>query len=502
MLDAIVDRLPPPRAATEAAVAAAAAAASDAAEPALRARIVDSWFVEHRGVVVLVQIAAGALREGARVRVGRGGGAREFLVHEIGVVAPAQLRTRALHAGHVGYVLMGMKDPRDATLGAPVRSADERAPADDDGGDGRAAARDREQKTMLFASLYPSDGTDFDALVRAVEKLALTDAAVSHAVERSTALGLGLRCGFLGVLHMEVFVQRLEDEHGVGVLATTPLVPYTIVRGRRRAAAGEGGGAEAAEEEVITSLADWPDARREARGGGGGGGFRVLEPIVEVTAIAPAACAGALMDEMHARRGTQREVRPVDDGERVLVRYDVPWGEVVTGLHDAVKSLSAGHASLDVREISAREQGGPPSDGPSPDGPPSAATAAARREADLVKVDVLLNGEPTPPLAFVCHRDAAAREGRRLAARLKDAIERQQFEVRIQAAVGAKVVASERIAPFRKDVLDNGKGGVVGQGDFTRKKKLLEKQKRGKARMRAFGKVPLSQEALWAMTAR
>ena len=152
-----------------------------------------------------------------------------------------------------------------------------------------------------------------------------------------------------------------------------------------------------------------------------------------------------------------------------------------------------------MREISAAEPGAA-----SPDGPPpaAAAAAAARREADLVKVDVLLNGEPTPPLAFVCHRDAAAREGRRLAARLKDAIERQQFEVRIQAAVGAKVVASERIAPFRKDVLDNGKGGVVGQGDFTRKKKLLEKQKRGKARMRAFGKVPLSQEALWVMTAR
>jgi translation elongation factor EF-4 len=418
---------------------------------------------------------------------------------------------------------------------------------------------------MLFATLYPLDSGDFDELRGAVEKLALNDASVTVEPEASSALGNGLKCGFLGLLHMEVFHQRLTDEFNTPVLLTTPQVPYVVVDRSVPLQEGEvdleggGGGnvdggfvgsvaASPADEasssplssprryRTITSLSEWPldEARR---GSGKKQRYGVLEPMVRATIISPSEYLGALLEEILSRRGEAVEVAAaagdttatatatetaargapppavgeareatateaateaasaapppptsaqalahaqegsmwyLDDG-RVVLRYRLPWSEVVVDFHDRVKTLTSGYASFNYTED-------------------------APRAANLAKVDVSVNGENVDALSFVAFHDQAQSRGRRVCQRLQKVVKRQNFEVVLQAKVGAKVLARERIAPYRKDVLVKS-GKNVGGGDVTRKRKLLEKQKKGKARAKSVGRVELSQEAFWSVIA-
>ncbi|CAM9265329.1 unnamed protein product [Ectocarpus sp. 13 AM-2016] len=310
-------------------------------------------------------------------------------------------------------------------------------------------------KSMLFASVYPLDDGDFDSLLRAVERLALNDAAIEWEREQSPALGMGLRMGFLGVLHMEVFHQRLVDEFDTPVLLTTPTVPYQIQPSGGR------------DPVTVINLSDWPDPSKKD-----GLKFKVLEPVVDATIITPTECLGAMLTLLKNRRGRQTSIKYLD-GERVLLEYKLPWQEVVSDLHDQAKTVSSGYASFDY-------------------------CAAEPEAADLVKVDISINGDSVDALSFVCHRDAAQRKGRDVARRLKEVIDRQQFEVVVHAKMGARPFAKERIPPYRKDVLMKS-GKLVGGGDSSRKKKLLDKQKKGKARAKTVGRVQLSQEAFWAV---
>jgi small GTP-binding protein len=506
----------------------------------LRARLVDSWYDEYRGVVCVAQVVEGTLREGEKVRLmhsgtqsatmvqtqdaseksqgsrggggssidvegkvgaaaagggGGGGGKRGALdCQEVGLLLPALHRTGVLGPGQVGYVMTGLRTTADARAGDTIHRADEAGVTALDGFS--------PPRRMVFASIYAADASNFDELRRAVERLVLNDASVSVARESSPTLGLGLRCGFLGLLHMEVFNARLTDEFDMPVLITAPMVPY-IVRTKGGGSLGSAGadaaaaaaaaargevsasggprvvGAEEEREYVAETPSDFPDggAGRSGKGGQAGtkpgrGGCVILEPMVEMSIITPAEHIGALLPMLADRRGEQLDMRYLDD-VRVALRYSMPWAEVVVDLYDQIKSATSGYASVDYE--------------------PSAPQAA-----DVVKVTLLLNGEPVDGLSFVCHKDKAQARGRQLALKLKTAIARQQFEVSIQAALGAKVIAKERIAPFRKNVLMRS-GKTVGGGDVTRKKKLLAKQKKGKARMKTVGQVPLSQKAFWSV---
>jgi GTP-binding protein LepA len=311
---------------------------------------------------------------------------------------------------------------------------------------------------MLYASVYPMDSNQLDMLVSSVERLQLNDSALSVTKEASTALGSGLRCGFLGHLHMEIFTQRLKDEFNIDAILTTPTVPYLL-----RFKDGT--------EMQITNLAQWPEHNPRF----GASSFTVYEPMVEVTIVTPHEYVGALMDTLQDRRGKQIEVEYLEGGQ-VILRYHVPWQEVVSDLHDQTKTLSSGYASLNYKEIEAQP-------------------------ADLVKVEIAVNGQPCEPLSFVAHKDKAEPQGRRMAAKLKDVLERQQFEIVIQAKLGTKILARERIAPYRKDVLTKS-GKTVGGGDVSRKKKLLAKQKEGKAKTKRLGSVDISQEAFWTVLSR
>ncbi|CAM9717234.1 unnamed protein product [Ectocarpus sp. 12 AP-2014] len=458
VLGAIVERVPPPPREV------------DPAAP-LRARLVDSWYDAIRGVVCLVEVVDGCLVEQDRVvpfhlKYGSGfasvsgsdaagGGSpapstssETFSVQEVGLLTPAPTRTGALYPGQVGYIIAGMRSTRQATMGDTIIKAGASPPPS-------PLLIIEPSKSMLFASVYPLDDGDFDSLLRAVERLALNDAAIEWEREQSPALGMGLRMGFLGVLHMEVFHQRLVDEFDTPVLLTTPTVPYQIQPSGGR------------DPVTVINLSDWPDPSKKD-----GLKFKVLEPVVDATIITPTECLGAMLTLLKNRRGRQTSIKYLD-GERVLLEYKLPWQEVVSDLHDQAKTVSSGYASFDY-------------------------CAAEPEAADLVKVDISINGDSVDALSFVCHRDAAQRKGRDVARRLKEVIDRQQFEVVVHAKMGARPFAKERIPPYRKDVLMKS-GKLVGGGDSSRKKKLLDKQKKGKARAKTVGRVQLSQEAFWAV---
>ena len=452
ILPAVIDRIPPPK-----------------GEPLapLRARLVDSWYDETRGVVCLVQVVDGLIKENDRISAFSLGPSESFSVQEVGVLCPYQMRTGRLLTGQVGYVIAGMRSTRQALMGDTLFHHHK------GGGEAAEAAMPsplpgfEKAKSMLFASIYPLDTQDFDSLELAVNKLTLNDASVTVQREGSnTSLGSGLRCGFLGLLHMEVFNQRLRDEFGTAVLLTSPTVPYKIVQPL------EGGREGEVSERIIQTLADWPDPATTLNYRD----LRIEEPVVEVTVLTPVKCLGAITTCLKERRGVQEDIKYLDD-ENVVLIYRLPWQEVVTDLHDVVKNVSAGYASLNFRE-------------------------AGYASDDLVKVELALNGEEVDALSFVCHRAKAEREGRRVALKLKNVIDRQNFEINIQAKVGRKIVARERVAPYRKDVLVTKSGKNVGGGDVTRKKKLLEKQKQGKKRAKMVGKVSLSQEAFWAVISK
>ncbi|KAG5184471.1 Guf1, mitochondrial translation elongation factor EF4 [Tribonema minus] len=435
VLETIVKHVPPPP------------SEWDAAAP-LRARVLDSWYDPLRGVVCLVQCVDGVLAEGDRISTchlmsgaaaagaGQGGGDTTFSVQEVGLLTPAPVRTRSLWSGQVGYMIGGIKSVRQVLLGDTVIRAGTRKGASDEAPPPPLPLF-APCRPNLFASCFPLDGDDFATLLTAVERLALNDASLQVHRENSTMLGHGLRVGFLGLLHMEVFKQRLDDEFNMAVLVTAPNVPY-IFRDRDT-------------------------------------GAEVLEPMVEATVITPEDCLGSMLTLLQDKRGTELDTKFID-GERVLLVYKLPWQEVVTDLHDKAKSISSGYASLTYRPID-----------PEP--------------ADLVLCEMAINTEVVGALSFVSHRSSVMRLGRDLAARLKKVIPRQQFEVVIQARLGAKPFARERIPPYRKDVLIKS-GKTVGGGDPSRKRKLLDKQKEGKRRAKTVGKVQLPQSAFWALLSK
>eukprot|EP00946_MAST-07B_sp_MAST-7B-sp1_P005306 g5306.t1 len=408
----------------------------------LRGLIVDSWHNSYRGVTCLVSVEDGSVHKGAQISMAST--KKKFEVQEVGMLTPYATPTTHLQSGHVGYVIAGVKDTADARVGDTIiltEKVNESVPL----------PGFKNVKPMLFSSVYPVEASHFDNLRQALERLMLNDSSVKVVPESSTALGQGFRVGFLGKLHMEVFHQRLKDEHGMDIIATAPMVPF-----------------EAKLKNGSTVLVEKPSE------------MNPLLPIVEtfheaiasVEIVTPPEYIGVLMQTMQDRRAEQQDIVHLDD-DQVVLKYTIPWQEVVTDLYDEIKSVSSGFASFDYNR-------------------------AGSAPANIVCVDMLLNGEAVDALSFVCHRNDADVKGRAVAKRLKTVIARQQYEIKIQAVVGAKVIAKQRIPPYRKDVLTKG-GKKVGGGDSTRKKKLLEKQKKGKKRMKMVGSVELNQKAFMAV---
>jgi GTP-binding protein LepA len=401
-------------------------------EEPLRALLFDSWFDEYRGVICLFAIRNGVVKPGDMITLAQVNAHYEVL--EVGLMYPEPTKTDALYAGQVGYIITGMKTIREAQIGDTLHLY--KHPVKLFGGFKPA-------KPVVFAGIYPVDSEDFDNLVEAIEKLTLNDASVTVEKKTSAALGLGFRCGFLGLLHMDVFRQRLEQEYNLSVIATAPSVLYKIR-------------IEHTNEVInVENPSDFPEAHKIAE---------VLEPVIDATIITPSEYLGNMISLCEKKRGVQKNLRYIDES-RAILNYQLPLNEVAIDFYDQLKSLSSGYASFDY-EVSGYEP------------------------AKLVKMDILLNGSPVDALSLIVHRDKAYYIGRELTARLKNVIHRQLFEVIIQAAIGAKIIARDRIAPLRKEVTAKCYGG-----DITRKRKLLEKQKAGKKRMKQVGSVEVPQEA-------
>jgi GTP-binding protein LepA len=422
ILEAIVRRVPPPK--------------GRPTEP-LRALVFDSHYDQYKGVVTYVRLAAGTLHEHERIRLMGSGAEAEIL--ELGVFRPQLVPMKVLTAGEVGYIATGLKSVRDAQVGDTVTSAG--APASEPLPGYQAA------KSLVFAGIYPISGEDYPLLRDAMEKLHLNDASFTFEPESSIALGFGFRCGFLGLLHMEIVQERLEREFSLELIASAPSVEYRVTPLHGRATI------------VVDNPALMPPVGEIAA---------IEEPWVNLSVITPTAYIGSLMDLSTSRRGSFLAMEYLDP-QRVLLSFEMPLAELIVDYFDQLKSRSQGYASMDYEE-------------------------AGYRGAPLVKLDVLVNGEPVDALSMIVHRDKAPAVGRALTAKLKELIPRQMFEVPIQAAVGANVVARETIRAMRKNVLAKCYGG-----DITRKRKLLEKQKEGKQRMKRVGSVEIPQEAFLAV---
>lgn len=416
ILEGIIERIPAPE--------------STVNQP-LKALLFDSWYDEYKGVVSLIALKDGVLKKGDLITLVQTNKSYEVL--ELGLMYPNETPMEALYAGQVGYLIAGMKTVKEARVGDTLHHA--KKPVIPFPGFKPA-------KPMVFAGIYPVDTTDFEFLSDAIEKLTLNDASVKVEKKTSVALGLGFRCGFLGLLHMDVFKQRLEQEYGLSVIATAPSVLYKVkIRPN--------------ELLDIESPSDFPDPQKiEA----------VMEPIIDATIILPKEYLGNIMALCQDKRGVQKEFSFLSE-ERVILKYTLPLNEVATDFYDQLKSLSSGYASLDYEE-------------------------AGYQEGRLVKMDILLNGKPVDALSTIVHVDSAQQVGRALAEKLKNVIPRQLFEVIIQAAIGAKIIARESISALRKNVTAKCYGG-----DITRKRKLLEKQKEGKKKMKQVGNVEVPQEA-------
>jgi GTP-binding protein LepA len=399
-----------------------------------RAMIFDSVYDIYRGVVTYVRVVDGKLKPREKIKMMSTGTTHELL--EVGIVSPEPKATEGLGVGEVGYLITGVKDVRQSKVGDTVTSARHGAT--------QALTGYREPKPMVYSGLYPVDGSDYPNLRDALERLQLNDAALTWEPETSVALGFGFRCGFLGLLHMEITRERLEREFDLDLISTAPNVVYRVVR-------------DDGTEIVVTNPSDWQDGKVRA----------VFEPIVKTTVIAPSEFIGTIMELCQSRRG---ELGGMDylSPERVELRYTMPLGEIIFDFFDSLKSRTRGYASLDYEE-------------------------AGEQEADLVKVDILLQGEAVDAFSAIVHKDSAAAYGNKMTTKLKELIPRQQFEVPIQAAIGSRIIARENIRAIRKDVLSKCYGG-----DITRKRKLLEKQKEGKKRMKTIGRVEVPQEAFVA----
>ncbi len=417
LLDAVVALTPPP--------------VGDPDAP-LQALIFDSHFDQYRGVVSSVRVMNGRLRSGAKIRFMQARTDRE--ADEIGVWRPQPTPVDELGPGEVGYLIAGMKNVAEARSGETVTTARD--------GAAEPLAGYQEPKSMVFCGLYPIDGDEFAALRDSLERLRVSDSSFNYQPESSGALGFGFRCGFLGLLHMEIVRERLEREFGLSLIATAPSVAYRV-----ELASGE-------EVEVDNPSAMPPAA--EVQG--------IQEPMLAATIIAPADYTGTLMELCQDRRGEMKKMEYLSP-ERVELAYRLPLAEVVVDFFDQLKSRTQGYASLDYE----------------PDGYAS---------SDLTKVDILLQHEPVDAFSSIVHRDSAYSYGRRMTEKLKELIPRQQFDVPIQAAIGGKIIARETVKAFRKDVTAKLYGG-----DVTRKRKLLENQKAGKKKMKAIGRVDVPQEA-------
>ena len=400
-----------------------------------RALIFDSKYDNYRGVVAFVRVVEGELRTGQKIRMMATRAITS--VEEIGVFAPDMTPVNRLVAGDVGYVIPGVKNVREATVGDTI--TDFTRPATE------ALPGYREPKPMVWAGLFPTDGDQYPDLRDALEKLKLNDAAFIYEPETSQALGFGFRCGFLGLLHMEIVRERLEREFDLDLLVTMPSVAYEVVT-------------DSGEVMSIHNPAEMPDA---------GSISEIREPFSAVMIIAPREFVGTLMELCQERRGELEEMHYLSE-QRVEMRYHVPLAEIIVDFFDQLKSRTRGYGSLDYEPIG--YVGG-----------------------DLVKVDILLHGNPVDAFSAIIHKDKSANYGRRMTERLIELIPRQQFDVAVQAAIGARIVARETIKARRKDVLAKCYGG-----DVTRKRKLLEKQKKGKARMKQVGSVEVPQEAFMA----
>jgi len=421
VLEAVVARVPPPEGSPEA---------------PLQALIFDSWFDSYRGVVVLTRVVQGTLAVGTRIRLWSNN--EVYTVEELGVLTPKPVRVDALHAGEVGFMIANIKRVADTRIGDTITDHD------------RPAAEPltgfEEIKAMVFAGLYPVDASDYEPLRDALEKLRLNDSSFFYEPENSLALGFGFRCGFLGLLHMEIIQERLEREFNLNLITTAPGVRFRVTT--------KGG-------EVLTveSPTKFPVQADIAK---------IEEPIITALIFTQDEYLGGTLALLEEKRGVQKGFEYVST-KRVLLTYELPLNEIVLDFYDRLKSVSRGYASLDYH-------------------------FSGYWESDLVKVDLLVAGEPVDALSFICHREHAFPRGRSLCEKMRKLIPRQLFEVAIQASIGSKIIARENVPPMRKNVLAKCYGG-----DINRKRKLLEKQKEGKRRMKRVGRVDIPQEAFLAV---
>ncbi|KRT64561.1 MAG: GTP-binding protein LepA, GTP-binding protein LepA [Chloroflexi bacterium CSP1-4] len=422
ILEAIVARVPPPK--------------GDPTAP-LSGLIFDSHYDAYKGVVAYVRLAAGTLREHDTIRLMASGAEADLL--ELGVFRPQLVPVRELVAGEVGYVATGLKSVRDCQVGDTLTSAAHPAT--------KPLPGYKAAKPLVFAGIYPLNGPDYPLLRDALEKLHLNDASISFQPESSVALGFGFRCGFLGLLHMEIIQERLEREFDLDLIASAPSVEYRVKL------------LDGSAELVVDNPAELP---------GAGEIETISEPWVRVQIVTPSQHIGALMELTKNRRGSFTTMEYLDP-QRVLLSFELPLAEVIVDFFDQMKSRTQGYASMDYEEI-------------------------GYRPASLVKLDVLVAGESVDALSLIVHRDRAQQAGRTLVDKLKELIPRQMFEVPIQAAIGSNVIARETVRAMRKNVIAKCYGG-----DITRKRKLLEKQKEGKARMKRIGSVEIPQEAFLAV---
>jgi GTP-binding protein LepA len=421
ILESIVQLVPPPQ--------------DTLAEP-FRALIFDSYYDAYRGVIVYFRVMDGRVKKGDKIRFMASG--KEFIIDELGILSPQQVQVNELHAGEVGYLAAAIKTVADARVGDTItltaKPAQEPLPGY------------TEAKPMVFCGLFPTDADQYADLKDALEKLKLNDAALSYEPETSSAMGFGFRCGFLGLLHMEIVQERLEREYNLDLITTAPSVVYQVTT---------------TDGEIVEvdnpSLLPSPQKRE-----------KIEEPYIQVEMITPETYVGALMELCQSRRGVFKDMRYFTKTRTALI-YELPLAEVVTDFFDQLKSRSRGYASMEYQLIGYREN-------------------------ELVKLDIMVNGDPVDALAMIVHRDKAYYVGRALTEKLKELIPRHQFKVPIQAAIGSKIIASEHIPALRKDVLAKCYGG-----DISRKKKLLDKQAKGKKRMKAIGTVDVPQEAFMAV---
>jgi GTP-binding protein LepA len=427
ILEMVVAKVPPPR---------------GNPQGPLRAMIIDSWFDSYVGVVMLVRVVDGRLARGDRIRLMATGA--QYAAEKLGVFTPANEPRDALEAGEVGYVIAGIKELKSAKVGDTITSFKTSS-----GANLEAATEPlpgfKEVQPQVFAGLYPSEASEYDQLRDALEKLQLNDAALRFEPEVSQALGFGFRCGFLGLLHMEIVQERLEREFDQDIVTTAPSVVYQVVR-------------KDGEVLMVENPSKMPDAGSIAE---------IREPIVTVRIYLPQEYVGPVMTLCNQKRGVQLDM--AYHGKQVMLTYDMPLGEIVLDFFDRLKSVSRGYASMDYE-------------------------FKEYRASDVVKVDMLLNGEKVDALSMIVHRSQAQHRGRAVAAKMREIISRQQFDVAIQAAIGGTIIARETIKALRKNVLAKCYGG-----DVTRKRKLLEKQKAGKKRMKQIGSVEVPQEAFLAI---